>query len=389
MKYIHKLMKEVTKETHGFLIFQEQIALLAHKLGKDLTLDEGNMLRKLLTKKGTTGETYEKKKRIHSKFVEGCEEKGITTRDAEKLWQTFEYFSGYGFNKSHAVSYSILSYQCAHLLNYYPSEWLAAFLDKEPEDKKAKAISIARNLGYDIRTTDINTSGKVWEIDGKTLIQPLTSIKGLGEVAIEQIITNRPYNKIEELLFNENISYSKLNKKGLDVLIRSQSLNCLMDDRFTGLKHFWSAVAVDRPKTEKKLDENIKMYDNEGDFTIEEKITYLDSLTGVYPIEMVVDDNIIKNFEKYKVPPLGEFDPALKIAWFIPKEIVEKKTKHGKIYWILRATDSSSKLSSIKCWGIKEGQKLTLNKPYMAKLDYSSKWGFSTRSVKYNFKLVG
>ena len=86
---------------------------------------------------------------------------------------------------------------------------------------------------------------------------------------------------------------------------------------------------------------------------------------------------------------MGEFDPALKIAWFIPKEIVEKKTKHGKIYWILRATDSSSKLSSIKCWGIKEGQKLTLNKPYMAKLDYSSKWGFSTRSVKYNFKLVG
>ena len=90
-------------------------------------------------------------------------------------------------------------------------------MDKEPEDKKSKAISIARNLGYDIRTTDINTSGKVWEIDGKTLIQPLTSIKGLGEVAIEQIITNRPYNKIEDLLFNEDISYSKLNKKGIDV----------------------------------------------------------------------------------------------------------------------------------------------------------------------------
>jgi len=389
VKYIHKLMKDVTKETHGFLIFQEQIALLAHKLGKDISLDEGNMLRKYLTKKGTTGETYEKKKKIHNKFIEGCEEKGLTTRQAEELWQTFEYFSGYGFNKSHAVSYSILSYQCAHLLNSYPSEWLAAFLDKEPEDRKAKAISIARSLGYDIRTTDINTSGKVWEIDGKTLIQPLTSIKGLGEVAIDQIITNRPFNNIEELLFNENISYSKLNKKGLDVLVRSQALNCLMDDRFTGLKHFWSAVAVDRPKTKKKLDENIELYKDEGDFTNEEKIQYLDSLTGVYPIEMVVDDAAIKNFEKYKVPPLGEFDPALKIAWFVPKEIVEKKTKHGKIYWIVRATDSSSKLNSIKCWGVKEGQRLFLNKPYMAKLDYNSKWGFSTRSIKYNFKLVG
>ena len=172
-------------------------------------------------------------------------------------------------------------------------------------------------------------------------------------------------------------------------MARSQALNCLMDERFVGLKHFWSAIAVDRPKTKKKLDENIEMYNNEGDFTNEEKIHYLDSLTGVYPIEMVIDKATIDNFEKYKIPPLGEFDPALKIAWFIPKEIVEKKTKHGKIYWILRATDSSSKLSSIKCWGIKEGQKLTLNKPYMAKLDYNSKWGFSTRSIKYNFKLVG
>jgi len=389
VKYIHKLIKEITKETHGFLIFQEQIALLAHKLGKDLTLDEGNMLRKLLTKKGTTGKTYEKKKKIYDKFVAGCIEKSIDKREAEKLWQTFEYFSGYGFNKSHAVSYSILSYQCAYLLNYYPSEWLAAFLDKEPEDKKAKAISIARSLGYTIKTTDINTSGKVWEIDGKTLIQPLTSIKGLGAVAIDQIIANRPFNSVEELLFNEDISYSKLNKKGLDVLTRSQTLDCLMDDRFTGLKHFWSAVAVDRPKTKKKLDENIEMYNNEGDFTTEEKIHYLDSLTGVYPIEMVVDKTMTDNFDKYKIPPLGEFDPALKIAWFIPKEIVEKKTKHGKIYWIVKTVDGSSKLNSIKCWGVKEGQELTLNKPYMAKLDYNSKWGFSTRSIKYNFKLVG
>ena len=384
VKYIHKLIKEITKETHGFLIFQEQIALLAHKLGKDLSLDEGNMLRKLLTKKGTAGKTYEKKKKIYDKFVAGCVEKSIDKSEAEKLWQTFEYFSGYGFNKSHAVSYSILSYQCAYLLNYYPSEWLAAFLDKEPEDKKAKAISIARSLGYTIKTTDINTSGKVWEIDGKTLIQPLTSIKGLGAVAIEQIIANRPFNSVEDLLFNENISYSKLNKKGLDVLARSQTLDCLMDDRFSGLKHFWSAVAVDRPKTKKKLDENI-----EGDFTTEEKIHYLDSLTGVYPIEMVVDKAMTDNFEKYKIPPLGEFDPALKIAWFIPKEIVEKKTKHGKIYWIVKTIDGSSKLNSIKCWGVKEGQQLALNKPYMAKLDYNSKWGFSTRSIKYSFKLVG
>ncbi len=84
IKYIHPIAKQVTQDTYGFLIFQEQIALLAHKLGKDLDLDEGNKLRKLLTKKGT-GKGFEEKDKIHHKFIEGCVEKGIKTNDAQKL----------------------------------------------------------------------------------------------------------------------------------------------------------------------------------------------------------------------------------------------------------------------------------------------------------------
>ena len=88
----------------------------------------------------------------------------------------------------------MLSYQCAWLLNYYPAEWTAAFLDKEPDTRKERAINIAKSHGFEIEALNINTSGAVWEIsdDGRTLIQPLTSIKGLGEKAIEQIIDNRP-----------------------------------------------------------------------------------------------------------------------------------------------------------------------------------------------------
>ncbi len=260
IKYIHPIAKQVTQDTYGFLIFQEQIALLAHKLGKDLDLDEGNKLRKLLTKKGT-GKGFEEKDKIHHKFVEGCVEKGIKANDAQKLWETFEYFSGYGFNKSHAVCYSILSYQCAWLATYYKAEWMASFLDKENDKDKEKAINIAKSHGFNIETLNVNTSGTEWEIseDGSTLIQPLTSIKGLGEVAIVQITNNRPFKTIEEFLFNDKMSYSKLNKKALDVLCRSGAMSCLIDKRFTGGKHFWSAVAVDRPRKQKDLDENIKI----------------------------------------------------------------------------------------------------------------------------------
>jgi DNA polymerase-3 subunit alpha len=388
--YIHPIVEQVTKETYGFLIFQEQIALLAHKLGKDISLDEANLLRKLLTKKGT-GKGAKEKNNIEIKFLDGCKEKGIDNAPARQLWQTFEYFSGYGFNKSHAVSYSILSVQCAWLLNYFPAEWHAAFLDKEPEGRKEEAINIAKRSGFDIKPLDINTSGTQWEIseDGTTLIQPLTSIKGLGEAATAQILLHRPFHDIESFLFNEDIIYSKLNKKSLDVLCRSGALDSLIDSRFTGEKHFWSAIAVDRPKNLKKFFENIELYAPEGDFSSEEKIEYISSLTGIFPMDMVMNREVQSKLDEHCIPPIGEWDNDLGVAWFIPREVIKKKTKHGKSYWIIKVIDATSSMTSIKCWGVKEKDTIQFNRPYMAKLDYNEQWGFSTRSMYYNFRLLG
>ena len=391
VKYLHPLVEEHTKETHGFLIFQEQIAMLAHKLGKDVSLDEGNLLRKVLTKKGT-GKGAKAKRKIRAKFIAGCEEKGIRTEKADELWQTFEYFSGYGFNKSHAVSYCVLSYQCAWLLNYYPSEWVAAFLDKEPETRKEKAINIAKSQGFEIEGLNINTSGKVWEIseDGNTLIQPLSSCKGIGEAAIEQIVAHRPYTTIEEFLFNEEMVYSKVNKRVLDILIRSGAMDPLVDDRFTGAKHFWSAVAVERPRNQKKLDENIELYKPEGDFSEEEKIEYLVDLTGVFPMEKVITGEVLRKLQDYGVPPLGEYDPDLQLSWFIPRAIIPKKTKNGKDYWIVECIDDTSTLTKVRCWGVNPNKdRIFLNRPYMAKLNYDPNWGFSTRAIGRTFRLLG
>ena len=391
IKYPHELVKEATEETYGFLIFQEQIAMLAHKLGKNITLDEGNALRKLLVKKGA-GEKDDKKEDIKKRFVEGSVLKGLTRDEAEKMWGTFEYFSGYGFNKSHAVSYSILSYQCGWLYNYYPAEWMAAFLDKEPEGRKEKAIGIAKQFGFEIKPLDVNYSGKVWEIseDGKTLVQPLTSIKGLGDAAMQQIMEQRPFNTIEEFLFNEKITYSKLNKRALDVLIRSGALECLMDNRFAGGKHFWSAVTVDRPRKEKNLVENIELYREEGDFTNEERIEHLSSLTGVFPLDLVVSDQILNRLNECKIPPISEYDPNLLVVWFIPREVTARKTKNGKDYYIIDVIDSNSAQTSIKCWGVDMARdRVYNNRAYMAKLDYNEQWGFSTRSIRHTFRLLG
>jgi len=389
--YLNDYVKEVTEETYGFLIFQEQIAMLAHKLGKDLSLDEGNKLRKLLTKKGTGAASVEKDK-IYDKFRRGCIEKGMKEYEAKKLWEKFEYFSGYGFNKSHAVSYCVLSYQCAYLLNFYPECWLAAFLDKEPDKRKERAINIAKSYGYRIEPLNVNTSGTRWEIsdDGKTLIQPLSSIKGLGDTAIEQIMDNRPFKSIEDFLFNENIVYSKLNKKAIDALCLSQALNCLMDDRFTGLRHFWSAVACHRPRKEKNLIENIELYAPEGDLPEEEKLQHLVNLTGIFPVSMVVNERLQQLFEDRMVPPISEFDAELGLCWFIPREVIEKKTKNGKPFYLVKVIDSNSEENTIKCWGVDpKKDKVYVNRPYMARLNWDPQWGFSTRSVRKMFKMLG
>jgi len=389
ISYLSDEVCELTQETFGFLIFQEQIALLAHRLG-GLTLDEGNLLRKVLTKKGTGKGGI--KEELHQKFIKGCATKKIAKIDAQNLWDKFEYFSGYGFNKSHAVSYSIISFQCAWLWNYYPVEWIAAFLDKEPESRKEKAINIARKYGFEIAPLDVNKSGVVWEIseDSKTLIQPLTSIKGFGHAAIKQVLDHRPFTSAEDLLFREEVVYGKLNKRCLDALCRAGALDNLMDDRFTGRKHFWSACVVERPKNLKKFMANIELYRPEGDFSETEIIQFKTDLTGVFPVNLVISTETIQDLQSKFIPPISEFDPDLHVCWFIPRKIVPRKTKNGKLYWIVEVIDSNNELTKIRCWGVKpEKDKIFLNRAYMARLKYDQNWGFSTYAIGKTFRLLG
>ena len=394
IKYIHPVVKDITEETFGFLIFQEQIALIAHKLGKDLSLDEGNLLRKVLTKKGT-GKGHEVKDEIYKKFIDGCLEKQIGRDEAEGLWKTFEFFSGYGFNKSHAVCYSILSYQCAWLLTYYPSEWIASYLDDETQDDggKAKAISIIKALGYKVEPPNVNVSGDKWGVsnDGQTFYQPLSSIKGLGEKGIEQILNNRPFKTIDELLFNDNIAYAKLNKKCLDALARSGALDDLVDNRFTGRKHFWASFSDERPKTKKKFDEYINTFKEAGDFTKEEVMNNYMTLLGFFPVDMVMSAQLYKRLNESNINPISKYDEDLKVCWFVPISYETKKSKNDKNYYVVQATDDSGKTTEIKCWSVDlDKDVIYLNRPYVAKINYDENFGgFSCIGISKSWKMIG
>jgi DNA polymerase III alpha subunit len=293
------------------------------------------------------------------------------------------YANGISVSNSHSIAYSSLSFQCAYLLTYYPAEWCAAFLDKEPEEKKANAISLVKGLGYDIKTVDINSSGREWEVlDEKTIVQPLTSLKGLADTAMNQIELGRPFKTIEDLLFNPKVSYTKLNKKVLDVLCRSGATDCLIDKkRFTGTKHFWTVAAVHRPKTKEELETSINLFKDERDFTEDEKLYNIISLTGIYPLELVISQNLLRKLTEKGVFPVSKFDEGLEVCWGIPVEIETKTTKNNKEYYIVTLTDDTFAFTKIKVWGVNSKKdKIYLHHPYVIS-PRKDDWGMSTTGI--------
>lgn len=392
--YDHPILKEIMSETFGCLIFQETIASIAHKMGKNISLEEGNQLRKLLVKRGDD-KSSNKKEKIYKKYLEGCIEKGLTAEQANKIWDTIEKSNSYLFNKSHSLSYCTVSFQCAYLQTYYPLEWACAFLEKdtEHETKKERAISSAKQMGFKVQEVDINLSSAFWEGHKEkkdTIIQPLSCIKSLGDVPVGEILKYRPFNTIEELLFHPEINYTKFNKKCLEALIKSQAANCLMDNRFSHLRHFYLCVCEPRPKNKKQLDDNIIIYGSEKDFSEEEKINFIVEFTGVYPLEKVVEQKLINKMSKMGIEPISDYKEEKKIYWAIVKEVLTKKTSKGKLYYEVILVDNNFALTKVKCWGVTEKDKFLVNHPYLVEPTFDPKWGFSTNGyLAKSWKLLG
>lgn len=389
-KYEHPLLKKCFGNTHGFLIYQEQIAGAAKELA-GFSLSDGNKLRKLLVKRGV-GNAEEKIAEFKTKFMSGCRKNLISDSISSRIWLNFERSSQYLFNFSHCGTYFALSYQCAWLLTYFPQEWACSFLDKEENEKKEAAIGVVKSQFFKVGDLSINDSdGYSWSSKNDTLMPPLSSIKGLGDVAISEILRLRPFNTIEELLYNPELDYRKLNIRGLGVLGRSGALKSLMDSRFINRKHFCTTLIQDRKKKKVTFQDIIQncLEECKHDYTKEEEINNKVELTGVYPIEIVLDRSLQSKLQSRCIPPISEHDLELGVSWCVPREIVQKKTGKGSDYYIVKVTDSNSALTEIKCWSINPAKdKIYINHPYAIKLDYDDTWGFSTRKGLQNWRLL-
>lgn len=306
--------------------------------------------------------------------------------EIEHLDHQYYLANGVLTSNSHALCYSMITFQCAWLLTYYTEEWCCALLNNTKEEDKEEMINAVKGVGVNIISVDINRSGKEWtpSKEKMTIIAPLNSIKGLGDVAMNTILTHRPYPTIEELLFGEG----KVNKTAISVLIRANGANSLMDDRFRHLRHFWLAVADDKPANPKKLNVNIEKYKGEKNFTPEEMVENAIALTGNFPWELVMNSTTRKRLEDQYISSIGKFEPGDEFVWFVPRIIEEAKTQYGNTFYRMTVLDVSGKMFKVKIFGVKPENTIYINRPYLARVEWDETYGFTIKSYGRDMRLL-
>jgi DNA polymerase-3 subunit alpha len=230
VSYLHPSL-ECLRETHGLCIMEEQLMGVAQNVaGWDLNKADG--LRKL-TKLKEKGKDLAIK--LEKEFVEGViKAHGVTQELAQEIWnKVVGKFSGYGFNKSHAVFYSINGYYTAYLKRHHPAAFMAAKLKIETgsnsitsDDEIDTARQECRRLGIKIIPPDVNRSGTAYDVvDSKTIIMGLAAIKGLGEKAAQEIVSKQPYMSFADFLYRTEAR--TVNKSKLEAMAKAGCFDSL------------------------------------------------------------------------------------------------------------------------------------------------------------------
>ncbi|MCC5832938.1 MAG: DNA polymerase III subunit alpha [Chlamydiales bacterium] len=232
IEYDHPWIEPILEETYGIMVYQEQVMQIAQKLA-NYSLGEGDVLRRAMGKKDR--EQMEKER---EKFRQGAIENGLSDASATAIFDKMEKFASYGFNKSHAAAYGLLTYVTAYLKANYPGIWMAALMTCDQSDisKVAKFIRESRSLNIEILPPDVNESGKEFIATEKGIRFAMSAIKGVGEGVVEAILEERdrggPFAAFYD--FFKRIDLRRVGKKSIECLVNAGAFD------FTG----WSRDAL-------------------------------------------------------------------------------------------------------------------------------------------------
>jgi len=240
---IHPMIDHLVKETQGVIVYQEQVMQIAQVLS-GYSLGEADLLRRAMGKKIRAEMDAQR-----VRFVEGAMKNGLTKPQSDFIFDLLAKFADYGFNKSHAAAYAVVSYQTAFLKAHYPVEFLAASmtLDMSNTEKLADFRQDAMRLGIEVVPPSVKTSYRDFEVDGNRIFHALAAIKGVGEAAVEHIVAKRAEKQFDSLEdFAQRIDPKLVGKRVLESLILAGALDCFGHDRarlFAGVEAIMAAAA--------------------------------------------------------------------------------------------------------------------------------------------------
>ncbi|HLA83354.1 MAG TPA: DNA polymerase III subunit alpha [Thermoguttaceae bacterium] len=228
--YPHPVMRDILEETHGVMVYQEQVMRLLNRLG-GIELASAYTCIKAISKKKRAMIA-----KFREEFVEGVQANGLSKREGEELFGLVEKFAGYGFNKSHSTAYALIAYMTAYLKAHYPIEFMAALLSSDitgrnfkKKDSLVEHLEDCQRMLIEVLPPDVNRSGVDFGVrDGKILFA-LSAIKGCGGGAAEAIERQRkeggPYRSLFD--FCERLDPGTVNRTAIETLIKAGAFDSL------------------------------------------------------------------------------------------------------------------------------------------------------------------
>ena len=247
---VHPIVDEVLEETHGVMVYQEQVMRILNRVGNVELASAYKCIKAISKKKQAIIDSF------HGEYIAGAKENGVDQKLAQDLWDMIIAFAGYGFNKSHSTAYALIAYETAYLKAHYPVEFMAALLScgMESTERISEHIDDARRMKLEILPPDVNSSEVEFGFVDDKITFGMGAIKGVGVVALQALVDEReangPFKHIYDL--TERVDPKLLTKGVLEILIKAGALDSFGPNRAQHLLVFeravQAAVAVQKDK---------------------------------------------------------------------------------------------------------------------------------------------
>lgn len=262
VEYLHPLLEPILKETYGIIVYQEQVIQIANKVA-GMSLADADLLRRAMGKKDTA--TMLKQK---TKFMEESQKNNIPPKVAENIFDDIDKFANYGFNKSHAVAYSIVAYQTAYLKAHFLPEFLAANLTKEygKAEKVAILLEDCRKLKVKVLPPNVNKPSVYFVVENGAIVFGLAAIKNVGVGAVEEIQKakeklGRDFKGIYD--FACNVDTRIVNKRVFEGLVYAGAFDSTVGSRAQNLAVVEDALEYAQRANNQKNDNMFSLFGEE------------------------------------------------------------------------------------------------------------------------------